>query len=45
LGVGVSAFSVLIDAVLIWISTVVTFAVWYWEIDGGGPSPVLAKGL
>jgi uncharacterized membrane protein len=36
-GRGVSAFSVLIDAVLIWISTVVTFAVWYWEIDGGGP--------
>ena len=21
----------------IWVSTVVTFAVWYWEIDGGGP--------
>jgi hypothetical protein len=36
-GRSVSAFSVLIDAVLIWISTVVTFAVWYWEIDGGGP--------
>jgi uncharacterized membrane protein len=34
---GVSAFSVLIDAVLIWVGTVVTFAVWYWEIDGGGP--------
>jgi uncharacterized membrane protein len=30
--------SVLIDAVLIWVSTVVTFAVWYWEIDGGGPA-------
>jgi uncharacterized membrane protein len=24
--------------VLIWVSTVVTFAVWYWEIDGGGPA-------
>jgi uncharacterized membrane protein len=36
-GRGVSAYSVLIDAVLIWISTVVTFAAWYWEIDGGGP--------
>ena len=29
--------SVLIDAILIWVSTVVVFAVWYWEIDGGGP--------
>ena len=36
-GRGASAFSVLFDAVLIWVSTVVTFAVWYWEIDGGGP--------
>src|SRR5215218_8210073 len=36
-GRGTSAFSVLVDAVLIWVSTVVTFAVWYWEIDGGGP--------
>ena len=32
-----SAFSVLVDAVLIWVGTVVAFAVWYWEIDGGGP--------
>lgn len=37
-GRGASALSVLVDAVLIWISTVVTFAVWYWEIDGGGPA-------
>jgi len=36
-GRGASAFSVLADAILIWVSTVVTFAVWYWEIDGGGP--------
>src|ERR687889_902714 len=35
---GASASSVLVDAILIWVSTVVTFAVWYWEIDGGGPS-------
>jgi uncharacterized membrane protein len=35
---GESALSVLIDAALIWVSTVVTFAVWYWEIDGGGPA-------
>jgi uncharacterized membrane protein len=32
-----SASSVLVDAVLIWVGTVVAFAVWYWEIDGGGP--------
>jgi uncharacterized membrane protein len=37
-GRGASGASVLIDAVLIWVSNVVTFAVWYWEIDGGGPA-------
>jgi uncharacterized membrane protein len=26
------------DAALLWIINVVTFAVWYWEIDGGGPA-------
>lgn len=26
------------DAALIWAANVVTFAVWYWEIDGGGPA-------
>jgi uncharacterized membrane protein len=36
-GRGASAFSVLVDAGLIWVGSVVTFAVWYWEIDGGGP--------
>jgi uncharacterized membrane protein len=35
---GESALSVLIDAALMWVSTVVTFGVWYWEIDGGGPA-------
>ena len=25
------------DAALIWIINVVAFALWYWEIDGGGP--------
>jgi hypothetical protein len=24
------------DAALLWVINVVTFAVWYWEIDGGG---------
>ena len=37
-GRGASGFSVLVDAVLIWVSNAVTFAVWYWEIDGGGPA-------
>jgi uncharacterized membrane protein len=37
-GRSVSTLSVLVDAVLIWVSNVVTFAVWYWEIDGGGPA-------
>ena len=37
-GRGASGLSVLVDAVLIWVGNVVTFAVWYWEIDGGGPA-------
>jgi uncharacterized membrane protein len=37
-GRGASALSVLVDAALIWVSNVVTFAGWYWEIDGGGPA-------
>jgi uncharacterized membrane protein len=30
--------ALLLDAVLLWVINVVTFAVWYWEIDGGGPA-------
>jgi hypothetical protein len=26
------------DAALLWVINVVTFAVWYWEIDAGGPA-------
>lgn len=32
------------DAALLWVINIVTFAVWYWEIDGDGPAyffPVL----
>jgi hypothetical protein len=29
------------DATLLWVINVATFAVWYWEIDGGGPAPRL----
>jgi hypothetical protein len=25
------------DAALIWVANVLIFALWYWEIDGGGP--------
>ncbi len=33
-----SAPNLLRDAALIWCINVVTFALWYWEIDGGGPA-------
>ena len=26
------------DAALLWVINVVPFAVWYWEVDGGGPA-------
>lgn len=26
------------DAVLLWVSNVLTFSLWYWEVDGGGPA-------
>ena len=32
------ASTLLQDAALLWVINVVTFAVWYWEIDGGGPA-------
>ena len=38
LGGGAPAPALLGDAALIWAMNVVTFAVWYWEIDGGGPA-------
>jgi hypothetical protein len=36
LGGGTSAPALLRDAALLWVINVATFAVWYWEIDGGG---------
>jgi hypothetical protein len=33
-----SAPALLRDAALLWVINVATFAVWYWEIDGGGPA-------
>ena len=38
LGGGTSAPALLRDAALLWAINVATFAVWYWEIDGGGPA-------
>jgi uncharacterized membrane protein len=35
---GTPARALLQDAALLWVINVVTFAVWYWEIDGGGPA-------
>jgi uncharacterized membrane protein len=32
------------DATLLWVINVATFAVWYWEIDGGGPAQRLREG-
>jgi len=32
------------DAVLIWASNILVFALWYWEIDGGGPLKRREKG-
>lgn len=31
------ATELLRDAALIWLINLIVFAVWYWEIDGGGP--------
>ena len=37
-GGGVSPLLLLRYAALIWVANIVTFALWYWEIDGGGPA-------
>ena len=34
---GLAAENMLQGSGLIWIANIVTFAVWYWEVDGGGP--------
>ena len=33
----VSAPYLLRDAALLWVANVIVFALWYWELDGGGP--------
>lgn len=32
------AFALLRDAVLIWAANILTFALWYWTLDAGGPA-------
>jgi len=39
-----AALGLLRDAALVWIVNVLTFSLWYWEIDGGGPSRRHAEG-
>ena len=34
---GVTAAGMLQGSGLIWVANILTFAVWYWEVDGGGP--------
>lgn len=38
------ATTLLLDGVLLWASNIVTFALWYWEVDGGGPANRHATG-
>jgi uncharacterized membrane protein len=37
------ASALLWDAAMLWVINVVTFAVWYWEIDSGGPAQRLRE--
>jgi hypothetical protein len=32
------AVTLLVSGVLLWASNILTFALWYWEVDGGGPA-------
>jgi hypothetical protein len=32
------AIDLLRDAALLWVSNILTFSLWYWEVDGGGPA-------
>jgi hypothetical protein len=38
------ALTLLRDGALIWIVNILTFALWYWEIDAGGPGRRLHQG-
>ena len=38
LGRGVPGVQLLFSGILVWSANVLVFAIWYWEIDSGGPS-------
>jgi hypothetical protein len=38
------ALTLLVSGVLLWASNILTFALWYWEVDGGGPAHRHATG-
>jgi uncharacterized membrane protein len=38
------ATTLLLSGVLLWTSNILTFALWYWEADGGGPAHRHASG-
>ncbi len=35
---GTEPLTLLRQAGLIWVANIITFALWYWELDGGGPT-------
>ncbi len=37
-GSNASPERLLADALVVWLSSAVVFSLWYWELDGGGPS-------
>jgi hypothetical protein len=39
-----SPLELLRGALLLWASNILTFALWYWEVDGGGPVRRLLRG-
>jgi hypothetical protein len=39
-----SALELLLDALLLWASNILTFGLWYWEVDGGGPVRRMLRG-
>jgi hypothetical protein len=39
-----SPLELLREAVLLWVGNLLNFALWYWEVDGGGPAHRLLRG-
>src|SRR5919108_2035818 len=38
-----SGGDLLVSAITIWLTNVLVFALWYWELDGGGPASRQAR--